>query len=202
MATKSRVLISTVHNIMINLDKITSNFDIQNLDAAQFTKILNEHQHSLIKGVLIIGTLLMAWSMFHDYRTKEQGLRTGMSQAQEKLDALKVRDGAVKDFNNFKSSLPNKLNEFELIALISKYAKLQHVTIISLAPAESRDMGYYDAIDVSFAASSGNFKDMVLFLRKIEKSVYPLKVNSWFGNEGEDGKIAFTIAISAVLIHT
>ncbi len=97
------------------------------------------------------------------------------------------------DINNFKSSLPNKLNEFELIALISKYAKLQHVAITSLSPAESKDMGLYDVINVSFEAMCDGFKDMILFLRKIEKSEFPLRVDSWSGHEAENGKITFSI---------
>jgi len=187
---------------MINLDKFNFPSSIKDLDATRLTRILNEHRNSLIKIVLIIGSLLMAGLMFNDHRTKEQGMRARMSQAQEKLEVLKARDAAIQEFNNFKSSLPNKLNEFELITLISNYAKLQHITITSLKPAESKDMGYYDVIDVSFDAMSGNFKDLVLFLRKIEKSDFPLRVDSWSGHEAENGQITFSIKISAVLIHT
>ena len=101
----------------------------------------------------------MVGGMFNDHRIKDQDLRTQMSQAQEKLEVLKARDAAIKDLNNFKSSLPKKLNEFELITLISNYAKLYHVTITSLSPAESKDMGLYDIINVSFNAESDNFKE-------------------------------------------
>ena len=139
--------------------------------------------------------------MFNDHRTKDQGLHTQMSQAQEKLEAIKTRDAAGQELDHFKSSLPKKINEFELITLISNYAKLYHVTITSLSPAESKDMGLYDAINVRFEAVSSDFKNMMLFLRKIEKSSSPLTVNTWSGHEGDDGKISFDIEISAVHIH-
>ena len=80
--------------------------------------------------------------MFNDYHIKEQDLRARMSQAQEKLEAIKARDAAIQDFNNFKSSLPKKLNEFELITLISNYAKLYHVTIILLSLLRARTWVY------------------------------------------------------------
>ncbi len=201
MAGKSWGLISIVLNIMINLDKLNSPFNIKDLDAAKFTKILSEHKNPLIKIALIIVSLLMVGVIFNDHRIKEQGLRARMSQAQQKLEVLKARDAAIRNLNNFKSSLPKKLNEFEIITLISDYAKLHHVTITSLSPAESKDMGLYDVINVSFDAVSDNFKDMVLFLRKIEKSNFHLRVDSWSGHEAEDGKITFSIKISAVLIH-
>jgi hypothetical protein len=86
--------------------------------------------------------------------------------------------------------------------MISEYAKSNHVNITSLSPAESKDMGLYDSIDVTFDAVSENFKDMLLFLRNIEKSSAPLRIGSWLGSEAENGKITFSIAISAVFIHT
>ena len=201
MAGKSWGLKSIVLNIMLNLDKLNSQFSIKGLDTTKLAEALSKHQNSFIMFVLIAGSLLMAGLMFNDHRIKEQGLRAQISQAQEKLEVLKARDTAIENFNNFKSSLPKKLNEFELIGLISNYAKLCNVTIASLSPAESKDMGLYDAINVSFEAVSDNFKDMMLFLRKIEKSDFPLRVDSWSGNEVKNGGISFFIKISAVLIH-
>ena len=201
MAGQSWGLISIVLNIMLNLDKLNPQFSVEDLDAAKFAEALKKHRNSLITVVLIIGSLLMVGLMFNDHRIKEEGLRARISQAQKKLEVLKARDAAMGDLNNFKSSLPNKLNEFELIALISNYAKLCHVNIASLSPAESKDMGLYDIIHVSFNAVSDNFKDMMLFLRKIEKSNFPLRVDSWSGNEVKNGGISFVIEINAVLIH-
>jgi len=202
MAGKSRCLTFSVPDIMINLDKMNSKFDLQNMDAAQLAKALSTHQNSLIKLVLIVGSLLCVGVMFNNYRISGEGVRTKMSQAQDKLDAIKGRDAAVQDLNGFKSSLPKKINEFELITLISNYAKASHVIITSLSPAESKDMGLYDIINVNFNGVSDNFKSMMIFLRKIEKSQSPLMINSWSGHEGDGGQITFVIQISAVIIHT
>ncbi len=187
---------------MFNINKIAAQFDLKDLDAAKVVKILLEHQNSIIKAVLVIGSLLTAAVMFNNHRSEGQDLQTGISQLQQKIGAIKAREAAVRDLNNFKSSLPKKINEFQLITLISSYAKLYHVTISSLSPAESVDMGLYDVIDVRFEAVSDNFKNMVLFLRKIEKSRSPLRIDTWSGSAGQDGEITFSIQISAVLIHT
>ena len=201
MAGKPRGLISIVINMMINPNKSTSPFNIKDMDVAQLIRLLGEHQNSLIKLVLIIGSLLMAGGIFNDHRVKEQDLRFLTSQAQEKLGVLNARDAAIQGLNHFKSSLPKNLNESELITLISNYAKSHHVIITSLSPAESKDMGLYDIISINFEAVSDNFKEMVLFLRKIEKSNFPLRVDSWSGHKAENGEITSTIGISAVLIH-
>jgi hypothetical protein len=180
---------------------LNSSFDFKDLDTGKLVKIFKGHRNSIIKIALILGSLLMAGMIFNDHRIKEQNLRSRIVQIQQKLEVVIARDEAIQDLNNFKSSLPNKLSEFELITLISKYAKSQHVVITSLSPAESRDMGLYDMISIRFDVVSDDFKDIMLFLRDIENSKFPLRVDSWSGHEAEDGKIAFEIEINAVLIH-
>ena len=202
MVSPSRGLLSIVLNPMIDLNKLNSQLStIKDMDVAQLIAIAKEHQNSLIKFALIVGSLLMVGRMFNDHRIQGQLLRVQMSQAQEKLEVLKARDATIRDLDDFKSSLPKKLNELELISLISNYAEAQHITIASLSPAESKDMGLYDVISLSFSATADHFKELILFLRKIEKSNFPLRVDSWSGYETDQGKITFAIVISAVLIH-
>ncbi len=185
---------------MINLDKLNSNLDINNLDFTQIPKILIENQ-KIVMIIIFIGALLIAGGMFKDYRIKEQNLRARMSQEQEKLGVIKSRDAAIVDLNNFKSSNPKEIDQFELITQISNYANLYHVTIVSFRPPEKKDMGLYDALNFSFTAVSNSFKSMMLFLRNIEKSDLPLRIDTWTGSPGEDGKISFDIGTSAVHIH-
>ena len=62
-------------------------------------------------------------------------------------------------------------------------------------------MGLYNVITVRFDVTSTDFKSVMLFIRKIEKSNFPIKIDDWVGHEGDGGKISFTMNISAVLIH-
>ena len=187
---------------MLNLDKINSDFDLKDLDAEKILKLIIEHQNSIIKLVLLIGVLLIGGGMFNDYHRKGQVLQVQMTKAQEKLDVIKSRKTALDELKKFKSSVSKNLSESELITLISEYAKSHNVAITSLSPGESKDMGLYDNLSVSFQATSDSFKNLLLFLRKIEKSDFPIMVDSWTGQEEEKGKINFGIKVSAVLIHT
>ena len=186
----------------MDLDKLNSQFSIKNVDTDQITKALSEHQNSVFKLALIAGALLLVVVMFNDHQAKVRGVHAKISRLQEKLEAIKARDVAIQNFSDFKSSLPKKLNEFELIDLISNYAKAHHVIISSLSPAESKDMGLYDIINVGFNGTCADFKHMMFFLRNIEKSKFPLRIDSWSGHKEQDGQITFVIAISAVLIHS
>src|SRR5689334_20370052 len=138
---------------MINLDKLNSKFDANNFSVDQIVKVLSENQKS-INLVFFAVSLAVAGLMFNDYHVKEQGIRAKMSQEQTKIGAIKARDAAIQDFNNFKASLPKQLNEVDLITQISTKANLYQVTIPSLNPTDSRDMGMYDQIDVKFNGES------------------------------------------------
>jgi len=178
-------------------------FDINNLDTGQIISLLEEHKNSIIMVVVVVGSLFLAGSMFNNYRTKTQALHVQLTQLQEKLDAIKVNQAALNSLNNFKSGIPKNLNEYDLISLISDDAKLYHVDTPSLSPAGIQNMGLYDVINVSFSATADNFKDMMLFLRKIEKSEFPLRIDSWSSviDQPGEGTINFNIKMSAVLLH-
>ena len=201
-AGKSQDLISIVlKNYMSSINKTSSKFDINNMDAEQLTRALSEHQNTVIKLALIIGTLILVVMMFNDHHNKDRAIHAQISQVQLKLGAINNHGTAIQNLKDFQSSLPQKLNEIELITLISNYAKDGQVTISSLNPTESKDMGLYDFINVSFNAQSDDFKSMMLFLRKIEKSTFPLRIDTWSGHEDDSGKITFEVNVSAVLIH-
>jgi hypothetical protein len=200
MGSRSRVSISIVPENMLNLDKLNSQFDINSIDLSQINKLLLEQQ-KIVKLVFLVGSLLMAWGIYNDHRVKDQGLHTQLTQAKEKLEAIKARDAAIQELNKYKSSIPKPLNVFDLIRLINNYAKIDNDTITSYIPTQSKDMGLYDLINVHFEVVSDDFRKMMLFLRKIESSEYPLRINSWSGRELDGGKVSFTIEINAVLIH-
>jgi hypothetical protein len=190
---------------MIDLNKLMSQIDLQSLqsmDAAKLTGLLKEHQNNIIKFALIIASLIAVVVMFNDLHSKEEALRGQITQMQQKLDAMKSRDAVSGELDTFNAALPKKVNEFELITLLSDFAKSQHTSITSMSPAESVDMGLYDLINVHFNGVTDNFKDMVLFLRTIERSKYPLRIDTWSGSEDVNNKITFDVSVSAVMIHT
>jgi len=186
---------------MANPDKLNSQINFKEIDAAQITKALSEYQNSFFKLILIAVSLLLAWMMFNDCHAKEQILRNKMSKVKQKLEVIKAREAAIKDFADFKALLPKKINESGLIEVISNYAKAHHASIASLSPAESKDMGLYDFMNLTFNGTCENFREMMLLLRNIEKSEYPLRIDSWKASE-QGGEISFAMVISAVIIHT
>ena len=200
MASRRRHLISIALNPMIDLNKLNSQFDLKSLDIAQIINLVITYQ-KYIKIAFLVGSLFIAWKMFSEHHVKEMAIRAQISQEQAKIDVIKGRDAAVKNLTDFKSSIPKELNVFDVITSISNDARSSGAIISSYVPSQSRDVGLYDVITVHFDVISNTFKDMMLFLRKIEKSKFPFRINSWSGHEGDNGKITFTVEISAVLIH-
>jgi len=176
--------------------------NLSDVNVEDITKTLSEHQNTLIKIALVVVCLGLAVMMFTDHHKKETAIHQQISQAQAKLDAIKSRDTSIQSFKDFQASLLKPVNEVEMISLVNNYAKENHVTIASLNPSEGRNLGLYDQINLSFSAHCDDFRTLMLFLRKIERSPSPLRIDSWSGHEEEDGKIVFDVNISAVLIHS
>jgi len=187
---------------MIDFNKLNSQLDLKNLDADKLSKILIQYQKPFIQLVTIVLTVILVGMIFNDHQAKDKLLRVQISQAQEKLSVVKAREASIANLHDFTNTLPRKINEFDLIGLVSEYAKKCNVNISSISPAESKDMGLYDLINFNFSATADSFKDLMLFLRKIERSQYSLRIDSWSGQKDTDGSINFTILISAVIIHT
>ncbi len=185
----------------MDLDKLNSQLDLKNIDFDKALKFLAENQNTLIKIALASGVLVLGVGMFNDYRSKDKGFHTQMTQAQDKLEVIRTKEAAEDEFNKFKATMASSLTESELIGQISQFAKACNVNIVSLSPADSKDMGYYNVVSVSLGATSDTFKDLLLFLHKIENSKNYLRVDSWSGKEQEKGKISFDLKVSAVLVH-
>ncbi|MDE2223034.1 MAG: hypothetical protein KGK03_08190, partial [Candidatus Omnitrophica bacterium] len=136
-------------------------------------------------------------------RSKAEALHRQVAREQAKLNVINELNKSVQNFKEFQSSLPRRLNEFELATQISKDADQYHINLPSFNSAvPSKDKGIYDVREFGFEATADNFRDAMLFLRKVEKSQPPLKVNNWSGHENPDGSITFDIDISAVHIHS
>jgi hypothetical protein len=192
---------------MIGLDKINSKFDLNKLQfdlkEMDFNHLLDnlaEHNKAY-SFILIIAALIVAWLLYKDYHVKEQAWHTKTTQAESKMVVIENRDAAVKNMNEFKASQPKEMNEYELITQLSNFANQYNVVITSLNPAEKKDMGLYDSVDVRFTIESDNFKNTMLFLRNIEISNFPFKINGWSGHADDKGKITSEIQISAVHLH-
>jgi hypothetical protein len=177
------------------------NLELKDIDGEELLILLQEHQHTLIKSFLIIVTLWMLVGMFNNAQSKEKALRAKIAQGQQKLTVLAARNIAVSDLAKFKSSFSHKLTENEFITLVSNYAKSNQVTIVSLSPAESKDMGLYDLLNISLDVVCNDFKQMEMFLRGMEKANSSIRVDSWAVHEGADGQIISEVGISAVGFH-
>lgn len=179
--------------------KLNYQIDFNNINMDQIIQILTQYQKLILKAVVILGALLIAGMIFNGYNAQNQSVRAQMTRVQQKLDVIAGRETAIKNLEDFKAAFPKGINEDKLIIQITKYATANGVSISSLSPAETQNMGLYDVIRVSLNGAARNYKAMVLFLRDMEKSPYLFKVDSWQG--GGHGQIDFAITMSVLTVH-
>lgn len=196
-------MLSIVPDIMSDPLKLNSQFNLNNIDVDQIIQVLIEYRNTALKLAAMIVSLVVMGMMLNEHHIKEQVLRAQMSKVQQKLDVIASRQEAIKNLDDFKTSFPKGINEDKIITQITAFAPSQDVTINSLSPRESQDMGLYDVVEVSLTGAARDYKAMVLFLRAMEKSKYLFRVDSWMGGSNEGtGEVNFTMVISALHIHT
>ena len=196
-------MLSIVPDIMSDPKKSNLQIDLNNIDINQLVQIVNEYQNTAIKVVLVVGALIIAGVMFNDYHGKDLKLRARMSEMQQKLDVIASHQAADKSLNDFKASFPKGIEEEKIITQITAFATAHHVTISSLAPFGSQDMGLYDVIKVTLTGVASDYKAMVLFLRDMEMSSYLFRLDSWSGAQSSDrdGGVVFTMGVSVIRVH-
>ncbi|MBF0511526.1 MAG: hypothetical protein HQL13_04265 [Candidatus Omnitrophica bacterium] len=195
-------MIFFVLDMMTPWQKLIVQFDLRNMDAKKFVGILKRRQNAYIQFLFIAVALIMAAGMIKGYYAQVQRFGISMSLGQEKLDMIKARNNVSVELKRMLELSPGYLNEFFLTKLIVDCAKLYHIHIPSLSPAQTRNMGLYDLLNVRFKATCGDFKDLLLFLRKIENAKMPVRVNFFSGEEVKGEGIVYTIEIGGVRIHS
>jgi len=179
-----------------------NNIDLNNIDVDQIVATLTQYKSAVLMGAVIVGTLIIAWMMYNAQCIKEQGLRTQISQLQDKLDVITRQRAAVKNLNDFKSSFSAGIDDDKIITQITSYAKAHGVSISSLAPGMKQDMGLYDISSVDLVGVARNYKEMVRFLRDMEMSKFLFKLESWVGHiSGTEDAIQFNLTISVMHVH-
>jgi len=179
--------------------KLNLQVDFNNLNIDRIIQILTQYQNTVLKAVVIFGALLIAGMLFNGYNGQQQDIRLRMSGVQQKLDVIISRQEAIKNLEDFKASFPKGINEDQIITQITQYATANGISISSLSPEESQNMGLYDVTRVALMGVARDYKAMVLFLRDMEKSPYLFKMDSWEG-QGQ-GEINFSIKMSVLRFH-
>jgi len=185
--------------MMSDPKKINSPFDLNNMDMDQIIQALTQYRSAVLKFVVILGALLVAGMIWNGYNRQQQSVRAQMSLGQQKLDMITSRQVAIKNLEDFKASFPKGINEDSIITQITTYATANGVSIGSLSPEESQNMGLYDVTRFTLNGAARDYKAMVLFLRDMEKSAYLFKVDSWEGH-GE-GEVEFSMKMSVLHFH-
>ncbi|MBF0503750.1 MAG: hypothetical protein HQL14_01490 [Candidatus Omnitrophica bacterium] len=174
--------------------------DLKSMDTDQIIQALTENLHVVLKSAVIVVALVVAGIMFNDNHSKEQGLRSRISQMQQKLDAITAQQKITKELEDFKASFPKGIDEDKIITQITVYATAHNLSISSFSPTDTQDMGLYDVINVDFKGTAPDYKALVLFIRDIEKSPYLFRVNSCSAQG--DTELSFSMKISVAHLHS
>ena len=158
--------------------------DLKNLDINKVLQILSARKtKAMIAGfaaVTVIGGLMV----FNGYRERVAGYQRQMQDLQDKMDVVRRHERSLKALKVFWAALPGELEDNKLIIQLTEYAVKNNVDIINYAPGQSKNEKLYDSSRVRLSVSAGSFKDLLAFMRMIERSPYSLRVESFSSSSG------------------
>lgn len=151
--------------------------DLRNIDVEDIKNVLLSRLDITINIALIGLTLFGTIYIFNWHRGKTSQLQNKIIELEEKKQIVKHHTKIKKEFDAFVDAFPSFMTKDELGKKLSEYAVDNNVQIISFSPQENKNKGLYDISSFKLRASSTEFKDLILFLKDIEKAPYSIRVN-------------------------
>ena len=179
--------------------------NLKDLDVNKVLQLVSEHKVKALTAGFAATAIIGALMVFGDYRTQAAQYQQQMAQLQEKMDVISRHERSVKALKGFLDALPQELEDEKMITQLTDYAAQNNVEIINYAPGQKKSDRSYDSSRVHLNVNAGNFKDVLAFVRTVERSPYFLRVESFVGSSKDDngaggGRLTAEIFISSVRV--
>ncbi len=158
--------------------------DTKDLNVTKILQMLAEHKVKVMVAGFAMAAVIGGLMIFNGYRAQAVEHQQQMQGFQEKMDVIGRYKRSLKTLNDFFASLPAQLEDDKLITQLTEYAVKNNVDIINYAPGQSKNEKLYDSSRVRLSVSAGSFKDLLAFMRMIERSPYSLRVESFSSSSG------------------
>ena len=186
---------------MFDFAKFNLKIDLKNLDINQLKQELVGRKTTVINALVIVGVVVILGCMLNNYRIHVSSLENQIVQMRAKMQVIATYQTGEKELKDFLLSLSKGLKRDKVISQMADYAAASHVSILSFSPGKVRDLGMYELVRVRLSIKANSYKDVLLFLRSIEKSPYVLRVESWKVINFQAGNFSCDVEISSLYFN-
>ncbi len=150
----------------------------KDIDVAQLVNFAGDRKDLLVNGAVIVFAILAAINIANSHWHQESVYQENIKQMEDKLQVISVYNATTQRTKKFLGQLPKAMPDGRLMSQIAEYAAQNNVEILSFTPGPKTNDPFYQMSKITINVRAREYKDLILFVRTIEKSSYALRVDA------------------------
>lgn len=170
-------------NIINKLNNIKVE-DIKNIDTLSIKSYLIKNADVSICIILVILTIFINLKIIESHKENLNTLNTKIEEMQNTLKAVEIDQKSDQKFTEILAEFPEPISINELSQILTGYASKYELQINNYSPGRAETTEGVKINSMSISTESPDFESMINFLKEIENSPYPIRLQSWSGTQG------------------
>ena len=158
-----------------------NNKDLGKINLADFIKGWLNRPDIFIRIILLVTTVFVTIYIYNQHNKETQRMSSTLILNKDRLAIVDKITQSQKELDDFIKKIPESIDVDSLTGKITEYASIHKVQIISFSPADKRADRTKELVSITINILSGNYSDMVSFIKEIEDSPYNIRLESWTG---------------------
>ena len=154
----------------------TSLSSIKEMDLEALKNILRNSPQFILNLAIVVISIFVSISFVTNGKNNEKKFKLNVTEYQEKLEAVKKQEDIKTKYNDFINKFPKSIQASQLIDRFSELAANRNVRILSFSPAKEKNNNYVQQITINLSIESGDYKNIILFVKDIEDYPYALRL--------------------------
>jgi len=158
--------------------------DLKNLKDLDYKKILHDvlKKPDIVVIIVVVAITFFVSVFYFQKRNKEAKIYDREIPAlEEKIKTIEEYNKVTDELQNIIDNIPEPITEGELIDFLTNVAMKYSAQIKSFSPAIEKEKNLHNLVEMTVSISVKDYRDLWVFINTIEKSAYPLRIESWAG---------------------
>ncbi|MBN1869617.1 MAG: type 4a pilus biogenesis protein PilO [Candidatus Omnitrophica bacterium] len=155
--------------------------DLQNIDWSQIKNRVLTQPDLAINIVMSLITVIILFTTFDKYKATSKIFNDEITDLEKRLAAFEKFEDTEKQTKEFLDKIPKAIGSDQVIQTLSEFAVRRSIQILSFSPAQKKSNNFVSLTSVEVNVASENYANLVLFIRDIENSPYPIRIINWAG---------------------
>ena len=152
--------------------------DLKSIDLNTIIKLFSGKKELLIQVIAVVATVFVLIVMVTSYQSNAQSAQNEIQELSNKAEVVRKYDGIQSTFKSFMDNVSKDVDINDISSEVSDYAVKSGVNILSISPNGKKSDIYSDSFFLDIGTQCKTYKNLLEFIRNIESSVYPLRLEA------------------------